>query len=238
MDPAARSRILETLPDSARVLDVGGWAVPFPRADWMLDLGDYDSRGEWGYDGARSEERFTRETWVQRDICDREPWPFEDEFFDFAICSHTLEDVRDPVWVCQELARVARAGYVEVPSRLEEQSYGFQGPWAGWGHHHWFVDIDVERSHIDFVFKHHVVHAPGPDHFAAEFHATLTDAQKVQSLWWEGEFTARERVLYSAKDLHSYLRDFVAANGPPGTQVDAEPPPARSRSRLLGRRGR
>ena len=51
MRESARRRILETLPDDAVVLDVGGWAVPFPRADWMLDLGSYETRGEWGYDG-------------------------------------------------------------------------------------------------------------------------------------------------------------------------------------------
>ena len=74
MQASARGRILDTLPDDARVLD---------------------------------------------------------GFFDFAICSHTLEDVCDPVWVCEELARVAKAGYIEVPSRLEEQAWSFQGPWVG-----------------------------------------------------------------------------------------------------------
>ena len=119
MRDSARARVLETLSDEALVLDVGGWAVPFPRADWILDLGAYETRGRWGYEGDRADERFTAETWVRRDICDRAPWPFADGQFDFAICSHTLEDVRDPLWVCSELARVAAAGYIEVPSRLE-----------------------------------------------------------------------------------------------------------------------
>jgi len=224
MHPAARTRILEMLDDDARVLDVGGWAVPFPRADWMLDLGSYETRGEWGYDGAREDERFSAETWVQRDICDREPWPFDDDFFEFAICSHTLEDVRDPVYVCQELARVAKAGYIEVPSRLEEQAYGFQGPWVGWGHHHWLIDVDQEREHVDFVFKHHVIHAPGPDHFAAGFQSSLDDEQRVQSLWWTGAFSASERILTTAEELHAYLRDFVAQHGPPGGAPASQPP--------------
>jgi hypothetical protein len=226
MREAARTRINDQLPAEAQVLDVGGWAVPFPRADWVLDLGSYETRGEWGRDGPADQERFSADTWVRRDICDREPWPFADDQFDFAICSHTLEDVRDPVWVCSELARVARAGYVEVPSRLEEQCWGFQGPWVGWGHHHWLIDIDAERAEIDFVFKHHVLHATGPDHFAAGFHATLSDDQKVQSLWWEGSFGARERIFDSAEALHGYLRDFVAAHGPP-----AQPPRSRRRWR-------
>ena len=215
MRPDARARILEELPDDALVLDVGGWAVPFPRADWVLDHMPFETRGEWGWDGDPSDARFTAETWVQRDICDREPWPFEDDRFDFAVCSHTLEDVRDPVWVCQELSRVARAGYVEVPTRLVEQAYGVHGAWVGWGHHHWLVDLDAERSHVDFVFKHHVIHAPGPDHFAAGFHDTVEEARRTQGMWWEGSFTAAERTFGSPDELHAYLRDFVAAHGPP-----------------------
>lgn len=233
MRESARKRILELLPDDALVLDVGGWAVPFPRADWMLDLAPYETRGEWGYDGDPARERFTADTWVQRDICDREPWPFADDQFDFAICSHTLEDLRDPVWVCSELARVARAGYVEVPSRLEEQAWGLHGPWTGWSHHHWLIDIDVDAASIDFVFKHHIVHAPGPNRFRGDFHPTLTEDQRVQSLWWEGSLGARERILASAEELEAYLQDFVAAHGPP----DAEPTAALPRRRPPWRRG-
>src|SRR5919198_3858549 len=128
-------RILR-LPDDAAVLDVGGWAKPLPRADWVLDLMPYETRGLYGeLDPAA--ERFSAETWVELDMCERTPWPFTDGQFDLAVCSHTLEDVRDPIWVCSELIRVARAGYIEVPSRLEEQAHGFQGPWVGWGPHRW-----------------------------------------------------------------------------------------------------
>ncbi len=223
MRESARDRVLQTLPEDALVLDVGGWAVPFPRADWMLDLGSYETRGEWGYEGDRATERFSAATWVRRDICDREPWPFADGRFDFAICSHTLEDVRDPVWVCSELQRVAQAGYIEVPSRLEEQCWGFQGPWTGWSHHHWIVEPDQAAGAIEFLFKHHVVHAP-KNRFALGFRDTLTEDQRVSSLWWEGGFAHRERIFHEAVALESDLRDFIVANGPPG---DAEVPPRR-----------
>src|SRR3954449_10993879 len=102
------------LPDDALVLDVGGWAKPFPRADWVLDLMPYETRGLYGTLEPDAE-RFGPDTWVTLDMCAHMPWPFADAQFDFAICSHTLEDIRDPIWVCSELARVARAGYIEVP---------------------------------------------------------------------------------------------------------------------------
>jgi hypothetical protein len=112
---ASRARILAELADDALVLDVGGGAKPFPRADWVIDLIGYGDRGLYGDPPDPASERFSAATWVMRDICAREPWPFTDGQFDFAVCSHTLEDVRDPIGVCDELTRVARAGYIEVP---------------------------------------------------------------------------------------------------------------------------
>jgi SAM-dependent methyltransferase len=199
--------ILERVGPDALVLDIGAWGRPLTRADWVMDLMPYETRGLYGRDGPLPE-RFSAETWVQRDICDREPWPFADDQFDFVVCSHTLEDVRDPVWVCSEIARVGKAGYIEVPSRLEEQSYGFQGPWTGWGHHRWLIDIDGNR--IDFVFKHAVVHNRHSDRFPAGFQQALSPEQRVLTLWWEGSFEARERVFTSAEELDPYVAGFVS----------------------------
>src|SRR4051812_13104847 len=190
---ASRNQILERLADDDVVLDVGGWAKPFARADYVLDFMPYESRGLYGYDeGARAGEGFTAETWMSHDICSRVPWPFEDGQFDFAICSHTLEDVRDPVWVCQELQRVAKAGYIETPSRLEEQAHGVQGNWVGWGHHHWLIDI--HENAIDFVFKHHILHGRPELQVPHDAAASLSPEERVQTLWWEGPFAVRERV--------------------------------------------
>jgi hypothetical protein len=209
--PSARERIERELPADARVLDVGGWAVPLSRADHVIDLAPYETRGVFGYDGAPEQDRFSEATWVTRDICDREPWPFADGFFDFAVCSHTLEDVRDPVWVCQELSRVARAGYVELPSRLWEQSWGVQGEFAGFSHHRWLVDL--EDGGLVFVHKLHTLHVPGPDCFPPGFAGTLSEQEKVLQLWWEGELRARERIFLDVPEMFEWLRAPVAARG-------------------------
>jgi Methionine biosynthesis protein MetW. len=204
---ASVERILDRLAPGDVVLDIGGWGRPFARANWVMDLMPYESRGLYGQDGP-SDERFTGDTWIRRDICSREPYPFRDKELDFVICSHTLEDVRDPLWVCSEMIRIARAGYIEVPSRLEEQTYGFQGPWVGWGHHRWLIDI--EGKGLRFVFKHHVLHGRESDHFPAGFRDGLPAESLVQTLWWEGGFDYEERVFVSAEELDPYLADYVA----------------------------
>ena len=210
---ASTTRLLSKLPDDALVLDVGGWAKPFARADWVLDLMPYETRGLYGYEqGDRAAERFSADTWVVRDMCAREPWPFPDERFDFAICSHTLEDIRDPIWVCQELQRVAKAGYIEVPSRLEEQARGVQGDWVGWGHHHWLIDIG--QNSVEFVFKPHILHGKPELHVPHEIAAALTPEERVQTLWWEGSFEVGERVFIEPPEaLDAYLMSVVPKPG-------------------------
>jgi len=198
------------VPDDALVLDVGGWAVPLARADWVIDLMPYETRGAWGASDAAAE-RFTAATWVQRDICDREPWPFADGQFDFVVCAHTLEDLRDPVWVCQEIARVGRAGYIEFPSRLEEQSYGFEGPWSGWSHHRWLCAADRDASEVSFTFKYDLVHLE-KFRFPGWFRAQLRPDQLVDWLWWEGSFSAREVIHMEPEALFAELAAFRAAN--------------------------
>ena len=210
MLPASRQTILSRLAEDDKVLDVGGWADPFGRADWVLDVMPFETRGLYAREGwapAREEpERFSAETWVTRDICRREPWPFEDREFDFAICSHTLEDVRDPLWVCSELTRVARAGYVEVPSRLEEQSFSVAGAFAGWPHHHWL--IDVEGDSVQFVFKTHAIHSDPRYSFPSGFVDALSPEERVSTLWWEGSFDFSER-LFVDEPLDAFLSEPV-----------------------------
>lgn len=224
----SRGAILERLCNADRVLDVGGWADPLERADWVIDLMPYETRGLYerkGWVGRdhRPPERFTAATWVTRDVCAREPWPFADDQFDFVVCSHTLEDLRDPLWVCAEMERVGRAGYIEVPSRLEEQSHGIYGDFVGWPHHHWL--IDVEGASIEFVFKDHEIHSRPECWFPRSFWETLSEEDRADTLWWEqGSFHYSERIFLEERPHERYLPDLVRrelALRPPPTSPEA-----------------
>ena len=38
-------KVLSEIESNDVVLDVGGWACPFNRANWIIDSGSYESRG-------------------------------------------------------------------------------------------------------------------------------------------------------------------------------------------------
>lgn len=213
MLPAATERILATVADDALVLDVGGWAAPFNRADYMLDLMPYETRGAMGSYGPKRE-RFTERRWITRDICDHTPWPFADRQFDFAICVTTLEDIRDPIWVCSELSRVAKAGYVEVPTVQAELIYNVEGdgPYLGHEHHRWFVQI--KGGEMVFMHKPHSIHHDWKLRVLPRWRERMTLEDHLQGMFWTDSLPARERFLIGTADyeearaeLHQILQD-------------------------------
>jgi SAM-dependent methyltransferase len=207
------ARVDELVSDDWKVLDVGGWYRPFNRADVVVDLMDYDSRGLGGSCGAGSE-HFSASSWLVHDISGG-PMPFADKEFDFVICSHTLEDVRDPVRVCAEMMRVARRGYIEVPSRLIESVRGLEGRnYAGHYHHRWLVEITGNR--ISFRFKPHAIHEDRRYHLPARFLRDLKPEDRVQWLFWDGGFEAEEIIQISHLQTRRELADFVARHAPLG----------------------
>jgi methyltransferase family protein len=224
--PLSVRQVLDELPETALVLDVGGWADPDPRADFVLDIGSYETRYAYALLGQEIKprrERFSAETWVQRDICDSGLWPFADGQFDFVLCTHTLEDIRDPIHVCRELARVGRAGYLETPSAATELTRGIESPlWCGWKHHRWLVWD--EGNEVVFLGKPHHIHSP--------FWPSITsprqlrpDARAPFSFQWNGSFSAREEILVDQGALDSRLQEIVARS--------AEPAPIAASRRLV-----
>ena len=217
------ARLLE-LPDEARVLDVGGWAAHLNRADGVIDLMPYESRGALLRGGVGPKpERFAEDTWVQRDICDRSPWPFEDDFFDFVACTFTLEDVRDPIGVCREMSRVGKAGYVEVPSLLDELSWRVPepsgGPWVGHMHHRWLCAL--EGDELVFLPKWHSLHSNRRVRVPARLGRRLTTRDRTLAHFWEGELPAREREAIESYPLEELERAIRAQQEPGRAELAA-----------------
>lgn len=207
-----RNKILSSIPEDATVLDVGAASNPLGRANWVLDVQAYRK-----YTSAETrdglEPRFTKDTWICRDACEKEPWPLADKSVDFAICSHTLEDVRDPIWICRELSRVAKAGYVEIPSREWESTRGvelrFELPrQAGLYHHRWLCELRDER--LLFTMKPGFMHASSMYSFP---HRMLKHWKSVDRLVlrieWQDDLPAEEYIHDDFRRFQADMREYV-----------------------------
>ena len=104
-----RRRIAIPVDSSGLVLDVGSGDRPHWRADVLVDR-----YPDATHAGQRSGSRTAR---VTRPLFDAEAaaMPFADAAFDYVVCSHVLEHVVDPGAVIDEMCRVGKAGYIEVP---------------------------------------------------------------------------------------------------------------------------
>ena len=95
----------------ALVLEVGSGGNPYYRANVLLDAYEITGERHWAPLVA---DRPTVLGFV-------ESLPFQDKAFDFVIASHVLEHSRDPVRFLDELQRVSKAGYIEVPDAFMER---------------------------------------------------------------------------------------------------------------------
>jgi SAM-dependent methyltransferase len=71
-------------------------------------------------------------------VADGEDLPFGDGAFGYVIASHVLEHAHNPSRFAAELSRVAAAGFVQVPSREAELTFG-------WDYHPWLIDRSGDR---------------------------------------------------------------------------------------------
>jgi ubiquinone/menaquinone biosynthesis C-methylase UbiE len=114
------------------VADVGCGHMPFPYATVLVDRSLDDGAERFGngipYDGRKV---------IEADIEKR--LPFGQNWIDFSYCSHLLEHTEDPEKACDELKRVSKMGFIEVPNLQYELFWGSDvgGPLI----HKWIVAV-------------------------------------------------------------------------------------------------
>jgi hypothetical protein len=122
-------------------------------------------------------------------VADGQQLPFADDVFDYVLALHVLEHATDPAVFAGELSRVARAGFVQVPTRISELTFG-------WPYHPWLIDRDGDT----LVFRpRNGQRAP----VGEIFHQGYADSALLRNWWaanrellhhsieWQGELSVR-----------------------------------------------
>ena len=149
---------------------------------------------------------WTASQYTQLDLCDGQKWPFEDKQFDLGLCSHCLEDLRDPLPAVRELSRVCKRVLIITPSRLLEQTIGIDHPrYCGFYHHPWMVF--QENNKLIFRRKTPIVNLPAC-HIVCPIGMTLQREQGA-ALFYGADMEAEERMYWSERDDYEDYCRFI-----------------------------
>ena len=109
-----------------KILDIGCGYRAHPYASVIADVQDLSNH----YEGKKFIKIYEKKL------------PFKDKEFDFVIASHVIEHVEDFEFFINELERISRKGYIELPSRLGDNLV-FENKTD---HIWWFVYDDINNK--------------------------------------------------------------------------------------------
>ena len=126
--------------------------------------------------------------------------PFADKEFNFIIASHVLEHVEDIEYFIKELERVANSGYIEVPTRLEDNLVDVNEK-----AHIWWINFDDINNSL-FITKRRQIIEP----FLSV--STIQNLRKffrdslVTEIFWDSKINYL--ISESSNDLELYKKLF------------------------------
>jgi hypothetical protein len=124
--------------------------------------------------------------------------------YDFAICTHTLEDISSPGLVCEMLPKIAKEGYIAVPSKFIEMRK-HEGPYFGWIHHRWLFN----KEGNDFVAYPKLPFVEYTDTASRIFRGRDIERSVDLSFFWSDSFEMKiANNDYMGPDVPSVVRYF------------------------------
>ena len=133
--------------------------------------------------------------------------PFKDKEFDFVIASHVLEHVEDFKFFINELERVSNKGYIELPTKLEDNLV-FENK----KDHLWHMDFNDVASKLTIskklLFMEPILTVSMLQEFRKNFKNSL-----ILELYWENkidyDFIANDQN-FKKLSLTSLFRKFLS----------------------------
>jgi len=119
--------------NNLKILDLGCTQINFwPEANHFADIVDYSSE-------------FLKKNLNFIKIFPNQKLPFKDKEFDYVILSHVLEHIPNLIDFKKEVERIAKAGYIELPTKLNDNIV-FGCDEEDVGHKWWFEFDDVNQK--------------------------------------------------------------------------------------------
>ncbi len=134
--------------------------------------------------------------------------PFKNKEFDFVVCSHVIEHVKDVTLFIKELERISSKGYIELPTILEDNLV-----FENRNDHLWHMEFDDDYNKLliskKVQFLEPVLTVSSAKNFLQYFRQSL-----VIELFWENtiDFTFKESEIknYSKISRLILIRKFFS----------------------------
>lgn len=121
--------------------------------------------------------------------------------YDYAICTHTLEDIYDPFITLNMLPKIAKCGIITTPSIRTELSNVESSFYLGYIHHRWLFGQENGQMLV----------APKLGMLEALARNNMTYEKDIEEIWYEWEDTLPYKIFmnnYRGPDAKTVVKNY------------------------------
>ncbi len=201
----SKENVLKTLEKNQnnwKILDIGCNLAAVEYAQTVADIEDFS--------------KFYQEKNKKFILIQKKNLPFKDNEFDFVYASHVIEHIDDVSFFINELRRISKQGYIELPSLLEDNLVLSKNSSED---HKWIFKFDdVEKILLvekkKELIEPFITHGVLFETLRKNFRSSL-----VLELYWENEinyefrnFTVKAKKSYFYSIVKKYFSHFIRRN--------------------------
>jgi|MDTC01.2.fsa_nt_gb hypothetical protein len=174
-----------------RIIDIGGakekhFKGKFDFIDAYADRNKVDHKNIKHFNGNLNSESIWEE--IKNDAK-------EHGKYDYCICNHTLEDLRNAPFVANQIGEIAKEGFLSVPSKYQE--FTRIGKDRGYAHHNWIFSVNDNK--LSAFPKLNLIEAPIFDPLA--HNGPLNNKKSELYIFWKNSVSLSVKVDIPEDDL-------------------------------------